>query len=813
MSSLPLFLPWRQTVRRFTRERGFVATVLLTLGLCLGANIAIFAVIDAVLLRALPYPEGERLVSVFNTYPGAGVERAGASLPNYYDRREAIEAFDAVAILQGGSAIVGEAGAPRRVSRGRVAPELFATLGVPVKGRTFTAEELDYARSGVAIITHGFWQSEFHGDPDVLGRTFVADGYDVEVIGLLPKGFRLPDSDARFFVPAASNEEDRGLDRRHSNNFQMIARLAPGATVAAAQAEIDAFNRRQVAEDPFQSLLENAGYATRVRPLRTDLVAEFRTTLLLLQGGVLALLLIGGVNLVNLLLIRASGRAKELAVRQALGAGRGRIASEILHETLLLGLLGGLLGCGLGAGGIRLLATLGADQLPLGATIGFDGRVALVAVLGSVAVGALLALPVIWFSLHRDLGHALNAESRGGTASRASQRLRHGFIVAQVGLAFVLLLGAGLLGTSLRRALQQPPGFAPAQLLTADLSLPYRGYPEATDRLAFLERLLAALAVLPGAEAVGANTCLPFSDNTNNNAIAIEGHTPGEGESIRAHYTSGVLGDYFRAMEIPLLEGRFLEAADNHREERVCVVDAVFARRYWGGESPLGRRLTNGPAFDEAEAHRIVGVVGAVKQVDLAEPFEQGAVYFPYRHYASLSTALTVRAPLPPAVMGQAMRNTVLELDEGLPLDNLRTMQSRIDERLLGRRSPAILAGIFAAVALLLAALGTYGVLAYAVNQRRREIGVRMALGALPGQVRGLFLGLGGRFLLLGTLFGVLGGWLLERGMRSVLYAVERLPWALVGLVAFVLFAVVLCASLIPSHRAARLSPLEALRD
>ena len=803
----------RQTLRRFARERGFTATVLLTLGLCLGANIAIYAVVDAVILRALPYKQSDRLVAVFNAYPGAGVDRAGTSLPNYYDRREAIEAFSHVSIVQGGSAIVGEEGSPRRVNRSRVSPEFFEALGVTLRGRTFTEDELIYENSGVAILTHGFWRSEFNEDPDVLGKQFIVDGYEVEVIGLLPAGFRYLSSEAQFYVPAASNEEDRQPDRRHSNNFGMIARLSDDASIASAQAEIDAFNAKQIEEDPYASLIKDAGYFTTVRSLHEDQILEIRPTLLLLQGGVFALLLIGGVNLVNLLLIRASGRSKELAVRQALGAGRHHIAREVVFETVLLGLGGGFLGCTLGWAGIHLLMTLGADQLPLGASIRFDGRIAAVALSAAVGVGVALAVPVIWFSLHRDLGHVLSSEGRTGTVSRVVQRMRHGFIVAQVALAFVLLLGAGLLGLSLGRALEVPPGFSADSVLTAGISLPWKHYSEPEQRLAFWERLLPAFENLPGVEQVGFSTSAPFGTNRNNNAIAVEGIDSGNGESIRAHFTMGVLGDYFKTMKIPLFEGRYLENGDSHREERVCVVDAEVARRYWKGESAIGRRLTNGPTFNEEEAFTVVGVVGTVKQTKLSETLAQGAVYFPYKYYGPLGGEWVVRSRLPSAVLAPALRKTVLELDALLPLENVETMQARIDDSLLMQRSPAILAGLFAGVALILASIGTYGVLAYSVNQRRREIGVRMALGAMPGQVRGLFLRLGGRLLLLGTVAGVIGGWLLERMMRSILFEVDRLPANLVLSVTFLMMLVVLAASLIPSHRASRLSPLEALRD
>lgn len=814
MHSLFSLTDFRQTLRRLARERGFAATVVLTLALCIGANVAIFAVVDAILVRALPFPEPDRLVTAFNAYPGAGVERAGASLPNYYDRRTAIKAFASTAIIQDGNAIIGEPGATQRVDRDRVSPEFFATLGVPLAlGRTFTEEEMFYKASNVAILTDAFWRKNFNADPNVLGRKFQVNSEPVTVIGVLPPGFRYLSGKAQFFVPAASNAEDRAPDRRHSNNFQLIARLAPGATLATAQAQIDAFNAQQKLDDPFADLIKGAGYKTTVALLHADHVREIRPALLLLQGGVLSLLLIGGVNLVNLLLIRASGRAKELAVRQALGASRRHIARSVLLETVLLATAGGLLGLAVGAGGIRLLATLGTDQLPLGATIVFDGRLAAAALAGSVLTGLALALPVVWFNLHGQLAPVLQAESRGGTVTRAAQRVRHGFIIAQVALAYVLLTGAGLLGLSLQRVLATPPGFRSEQVLTGRISLPWKNYPDDTKRLAFLERLLPALRAQPGVTSVGYVTALPMTGQTDNNALAVEGIVLPPGETVRAHYTSGAGGDYWRTLGIPLVEGRLLEEADNHREPKVCVVDQDFARRYWPGKSALGHRLTNGPRFDEKDCRTIVGVVGSVKQTGLTETGAQGSVYYAYAQYASSSFSVVVRSSLPPAALAPVLQKIVRQLDPELPVDDLKPMQAWVDGSLVSRRSPAVLAGIFAGVALLLAALGTYGVLAYAVSQRRREIGVRMALGAQPRQVLGQFLGLGVRLMLAGTALGVLGAWGAGRAMQSLLFGVGALHPGVLGATAAVMLLVVLAATFLPSHRASRVSPIDALRD
>lgn len=815
MNSLGSLAGFRQIVRRLVRERGFTTTILLTLALCIGANVAIFAVVDAILIRPLPYPYADRLVIVRNSYPGAGAPDSGASLNNYYERRGGkVAGFDSVSIVQRGSGIVGEAGSPNRIERDRVSPEFFDTLGVKLAmGRNFTEDEMLYANSGVLIITHEFWQNHFNGDPDVLNRTLVLDGFTTTIAGVLPPKFRFLDSKAQFFVPLASNLDEREPTRRHSNNMIMIARLAPGTTVEGAQAQMDAFNKVQLETDPYKQLVIDAGWCTPVRALRADVVRSVKDVLVLLQVGVLGLLVIGGVNLANLILIRANGRAKEFALRQALGAGRRHRAREILMETVLLSVVGGMLGLAVGAVGIRMLASLGTDQLPLGVNIVFDARVALVALIGSVIVGIALALPVIGFSLHRNLAPALSAESRGGTVSRAAQGVRHAFIVAQVALAFILLSGAGLLGMSLKKVLSTSPGFEPDQVLTASLSLPWKTYPETAPRQAFMERLLAELRAQPGVSHVALSDGLPFGGNYSDNATTVEGAEPKPGESIRTHFTAFAMGDFWQALGIPLIEGRFLEDADNQRDQKVCVVDQAFVARYWPTGSALGHRIATDVKVNEENAMTIVGVVGTVKTRDLTDKSPLGAIYVPFKLRAGSDFHVMLRTAVPPETMGATLRKIVLSLDPELPTDDIKVLRTRIDDSLVARRSPAMLAGIFAGVALLLAAIGTYGVLAYAVNQRRREIGVRMALGALPVQILQQFLSLGAKLLVVGVALGVLGAWATGRAMKSLLFDVATFDPAIVAATAGVLIAIVLSATLLPSRRASQVHPNEALRD
>jgi predicted permease len=798
-------------LRQLLKNPGFTAVAVLTLGICLGATLSIFAVVDAILLRSLPFPEPDRLVTPIKAYPLSGVPRARSSVADYYASREHIKAFASCAIVQSRSAIVDDGDGARRVPRDRISPEFFSTLRVPLlMGRSFTDEEMLTTQS-VAVLTHNFWQHYFNADPKVLGRTFAVDGVPLTVVGVLPAGYRYLSSKAQFYTPAASNPGDRVPTRRHGNNeFELIARLAPAATLASAQAEVDALNAVHLKDDPFAPTLKSQGFITRVKPLHAEHVESIKPTLLLLQGGVLFLLLIGGVNLVNLLLIRASSRAKELAVRQALGASRRHVVSQVMTEIVLLTLLGGLTGLAVAAGAIRLLPVLGAEQLPLGAYVTFDGRLAMTALLGGVVLGIVIAGPVAWFNLHRHPAHALQSDARGGTASHAAQKLRHGFIVAQIVLAFVLLTGAGLLGVSLKRVLETSPGFQAEHVLTAQLSLPRNNYQNTTARLDLLERLLPAIQNQPGVSAVAIGTSMPFGGDNNSGSVSLEGVL---GELRHAHRRNGVAGDYWRAMGIPLLEGRFLEDADNRGAQRVCVIDQDFARRYWPGESALGRRLSNGAKFDDAQASTIVGVVGSVKHNDLSDTQPLGMVYYPFSQWPGLNFSVIVRSSLAPVTLAPQLRKAVQQLDPALPLDDIKPMQTRLDDSLVTRRSPALLAGIFAATALLLAAVGIYGVLAFAVAQRRREIGVRMALGALPRQVLAQFIGLGARLLLIGITLGVLGAWAIGRAMQNVLFSVGAIHAGVLATTAGVMMFVVLLAVILPSRRAAKTDPMEALRS
>ena len=597
---------------------------------------------------------------VHNAYPAVGIERGSASIANYFERREVIDAFASVSLIRGRTYITGRPGSVERVISAQVTPEFFQTLGVALAmGQTFTDAELDYSSDKVAIITDRFWRSYFDADTKVLGRTFYQDSRLLTVIGVLPPRFRYLSNKYQIYRPMVHNPEERLPENRHGGRGQMIARLAEGRSIADAQAELKVFNVQELSTDPKAATIKETGYYTKVASLHQDHVRAVRPVLLLLQTGVLCLLLIGGVNLAGLLLIRASGRTKEFAVRQALGAGRWHTARAILIETMMLSLAGGVLGIVLSVFGLRLIELLGTDMLPLGADIGFDSRVAVVSILASVAVGICIALPIIWLNLRHTTNVQLQCETRGGTSSRSVQHLRHSLIVCQIAVAFMLLCGAGLLGVSLKQTLDTSPGFESEQVLTAGLSLNSKHIPW-QQRGNLTRRLLSRLQAIPGVTHAASSSPLPFATATAKKSAISTESSVSAGSTLRTHHFSWVSPDYFRAMSIPLREGRFFEASDDN-DPRVAVIDEAFASQYWPNGDAIGRRFTrdartmvdvNGSEttradFDESSAYTIVGIVGNVKHRDLTETEQPGSVYLPYTN--QLGYHLVLRTSVSPA--------------------------------------------------------------------------------------------------------------------------------------------------------------------
>jgi predicted permease len=812
----------RFVCRQLLKNPGFTAVAVLTVAICVGANLAIFAVIDAILVRSLPFPEPDRLVVVHNSQPGAGIERGPATVANYFERRQSIKAFESVSICREESYTVGESTSSRRVTCAQVTPEFFDTLGVRLAmGEPFTDAHLDFGPNLVAILTDRFWRSYFGGDPDVLGRRIIINSESAIVIGVLPSGYRYLSSNAEIYRPLAHHPEVRTSPGRHSElactfDGQMVARLAKHSSIVEARTQLNVLNEQWLASDPMGQTIKDTGFHTVVAPLREDYVRSVKPMLLLVQAGVLCLLMIGGINLVSLQLIRATGQSKENAIREALGASRWTIARSVLVETTMLSLGGGALGVWIAVAGIGLVRSLGATQLPLGADITFDHRIAAAAIVASLVVGVCMALPIITINRRASPQLCLQGEGRGATASRSVQQLRQAFIIAQIAIAFVLLCGAGLLGVSFQRMLEKPTGFTSEPVLTGQMTLPWMNYRSPTTKIPFVRRLMEEVRTLPGVTHAAVSSALPFTaEGSAARTIRTEEMNSHSSGHLQAHYFSYVSPEYWKTMGIPLLQGRLFDDGDLQNSPRgapgVAVVDEVFARKYWPGGDAIGRDFST--ILGEAKEGRnltVIGIVSSVKQTDLAETQKLGAVYEPYSFSTDLR--LLVRASVPVNTLIPSVKKRVREIDSEIPIENFKTLQMYIDESLVARRSPAILAGIFAGVALLLAAVGTYGVLAYAVAQRRREIGVRLALGAMPQGIARQFLWFGLRLLAMGSVLGCVGAWAAGRAMQGVLFEVQSLhvPTFVGAVVALGL--VTLMASLLPAIRAARISPMEALR-
>jgi predicted permease len=814
----------RRSLRVLLNERTFSATVLLTLALCLGANVAIYSVVHAVLLEPLPFEEPDRLVVVSNAYPAAGVPRAANGVVDFFERRENVAAFAEVAIYQGGGNTIGESGSTERVTSLRVSPSFFPLLGVQAAlGRTFLEEEMEVGNHLKVVLTHAAWQEYYGGSADAVGRDMRIDGRPYTVVGVLDEDFVMPDrADVRLYLPLAFEPEARRLDNWHSNSFQMLARLAPGASAEQALAQNLALNDAlidQWNQPNARQLLTDAGYTTIVVPAADDMVRDIRPVLYMLWAGVAFVLLIGCVNIANLMLARAQTRLTDVATRLALGASRSRVAGAVFTESIVLSVLGGVLGLAVGAAGLLWLERVGATDLPRGTEIGIDIPVVLFALGLAVATGAIFGAIPMASVMRGDLSPVFRGGGRTGTASRRAVAVRSGLVVSQVGLAFVMLVGAGLMLASFRSALSVDPGFEPEGVLTGFLSLPSARYEDGDARRRFWDELLAEVRSLPGVAAASVTTQLPFTGESSASLILPEGYVLAPGESLLAPFQTIAGPGYFEALGVEVLQGRAFQESDEPGVPRVVIIDEWLANRYWPEGGAVGDRMVFGvvPGTDsipDESLYTVVGIVETVKQNDLTTPASEhvGAYYFTYRQQPPAFVTLTVRTTTEdaPAVTPE-IRSTLARLDAELPFFGVETMEARIDESLTRRRVPLVLLGVFAAVALFLAVVGIYGALAYNVSQRTREIGIRMAMGSDPGDV---FRGVVARGLGVTAAGLVLGGaaaYFLTRLIESLLFGVAATDVRVIAGVALLLAAVAAAACTIPARRATRVNPVEAL--
>jgi putative ABC transport system permease protein len=806
----------RFALKLLWKERSFTAAALLTLALCIGANTAMFSVVSSVLLKPLPFAAPERLVRIYNSYPKAGIERGSNAVPDYYDRLE-LQAFENLAMYNTEGMTIGESGRPQRVVGQAATPSLFGLLGVEAAlGRTFTPEEGEPGNERHTILSYGLWQDQFAGAADAIGSTIRINDIPHTITGVMPRGFVFEDPEVQLWVPLAFTAEQRSDDARHSNSWEMLGRLRDGHAVERAQAEVNALNARLEEQFPqFREILHNVGYRAVVTDYQSDLTREVSGTLWLLQAGVLLVLLIGCVNIANLVMVRSTARHRELATRSALGARHARLVRQLITEGVVLALLGGLLGVLAGWAGVRGIAAFAAAELPRGAEITMDLQTILVALAIALSAGLLFGAIPVTRLLRGELSAVFRDEGRTGTASRTTRALRGGLVVAQVSLAFALLIGAGLLMASFVRMMRVDPGFDAARLLTASLSMPVTRYPDADAQRQFTATLMERVRAIPGAQAASATNVLPFGGSMNASAITPEGYAPEPEEALAAPVNSRVSDGYFDAMRIDVRAGREFAAGDGAGAPLVAMVDRTLAERFWPGRDPLGQRIAEGvPGFGEELTYRtIVGVVDDVRVVGITGEQPPGHMYTPLAQQPVTALFIMVRTHGEPTALTNAVRAILTELDPDMPLYQVMTMDQRVSASLTTERARMLLLGGFASLALLLAAVGLYGVLAYTVAQRSAEIGIRMALGSSAQDVFRMVLGEGARLVAIGLTLGLAGSLALARLIGSMLYGVAPTE-PLVYLLVLVLLAVTaLAATVVPARRAMSVDPLVAMRD
>ncbi len=813
----------RIAVRMMLKNPGFSLVVVLTLGLGIGANTAIFSVVNAVLLRPLAYKDSGSLVNIWGKFDTQGIPRNWLSEPEYWDLRDRNESFSELGAysLGNGANLTSNDSPPMQVSAPAATATLFQILGVPTElGRTFTADEDQPGHDHEALLSFALWKSLFGGDPQIVGKSIQLDGQPYAIVGVLRKDFALGGKQD-LWVPL-------GLDRakpqdRGSHYLRVTARLKPRITLAQASAEMDRFAAQLGRENP-NNYVAGSGWGMFIVPLKEQLVGSVRPALLVLLSAVAFVLLIACVNVANLLQTRASAREKELSIRAAMGAGRARIMRQFLTESLVLAAAGGALGLFLAYWGVYALRLLVPQNFPRMDEVGVDPLVLLFTLGISLLTGLVFGLAPAWQVGRVNLQGTLKETGQSTSAARGTRRLRQILVVSEMALAVLLLVGAGLLIRSFQHLLEVNPGFQPQHLLSMRLSPPTKAYPDGVPLQTFYQQVLDRVKTIPGVQAAGAVSELPLSDSSSSGSTFFEQTSvtdlPRYAPMNNLPYTEidyrTVVPGYFQAMQIPLVRGRLLTDADTSDALRVAVVDRDFANRFWPNEDPIGKRIavqaiakSNPPI---PQWCTVVGVVGHVKHYGPdVEGREQA--YFPLAQLSFARTMyLAVRTTLEPASVTSAIRQQVLAVDRNMPIYEVSTMDQLLSNSVVQPRLNLTLLVAFAAIALVLAAVGIYGVMAYTVTQRTHEIGIRMALGAQGEDVLKQVLGEGARLAALGLGLGLVGSLVAMRLITTMLFGVKPTDPLTFAAVAVVLASVALAACYIPARRATRVDPLTALR-
>ena len=804
----------RHGVRAFLKTPGFAAVVVATLALGIGANTAIFSVVNAVLIRPLPYPSSERLITLWNKYPKMGLSQSAISGPDFVDRSKSSRVFEQVGAVTDASLNLTGSGDPERIRGVRASAGLFQVLGVqPALGRAFRPEEDRPGAEPVVVVSHGLFERRFGGDRAWVGRSVLLNGKSHTLVGVMPAGFAYPSPQTEMWVPLALSADQVDPSQRGNEYLAAVARLKPGVTQEAAQAEMDRITTKILQDSPpsMREYLEGAGWGCVLVPLKENVVGDSGKALLVLLGAVGFVLLVACANVSGLQLARAATRQREIAIRTALGAGRWRLIRQLLTESLLLCAVGGILGVLLAAWGVDLLMRMRPANLPRLEEVSLDSRVLLFSAAISMLAAILSGLAPALRLSRASPNEALKEGGRSATGGLKHLRVQRLLVVSQVSLALVLLIGAGLMLRSFQSLMQVDAGFDPRSVLTAYVSLPSSKYPDPQTRLAFFDQLLGRMRALPGVRSVAVGSLVPLAEGNWTASFFPEGQEPGRGEASPLASMRLVSPGYFRTLGIPLRRGRDFTDHDDAASPGVVVVDDAAARRLWPGEDPLGKRITFSDSAEGAAWLSVVGVVGEIKDVSLdRKPMLH--VYRPYAQHAIPGMFLALRTGSSPAGILPAVRQELRSLDPDQPLYAVQTMQSYVNDSLAQPRLRFLLIALFASVALLLSALGVYAVISHAVGQRIQEIGIRMALGARRSDVVRLVIGQGLPLVLLGASIGLVAALGLSRVLGSLLYGVTARDPGTFAAVSVLLVLVALAACYLPARRAAKVDPLTALR-
>ncbi len=817
-----LFHDVRYAFRAFARNPGFALAAILSLAIGIGANSAIFSVADALLVHSLPYKDAGRLAILWNRSPGLDIAQDWFSPAQYLDIKTGHSGFEQVAIAYGGNDNLTGGAEPERVGTIHVSSNLFPMLGAtPALGRLFVPEEDFTGRSTTAVLTDGMWSGRFARDPHVIGKSLLINGLSYEIVGVLSPSFSLP----REVLPTLYGPEqpdvflpfplppDAANIRTHED-YNILGKLKPGVSVPQAQAEMDTLTARLRRDFP-DSYPPNGGLTFSIVPLQDQVIGGIRRSLLILLAAVGFVLLIACGNVANLLLSRAVARQQEIAVRAALGAGRARIIRQLLTESLLLALGGGVLGVVLCFAGVKGIHVLSAGNIPRTQDISVNFEVLLFSLLLSIVSGIVFGLAPALRISRLDFHDVLKDGSRGSTGANAvwgrGQNLRRLLVVSELALSVILLIGAGLLVRSFIRLQNVPPGFNPQNVLTFDLALSGHRYDDPQFRLNTYRRFWDSLERLPGVTAAGGITSLPLSQAFAWTPITVEGRVPLPGEKFLNADERIVASRYFEAMEIPLLRGRLFDEHDTLTSPRSVLVDDYMAQQLWPGQDPVGKRIHIVEMASGGPWQTVVGVVGRVKHESL-DSNPRIAFYLAETQFPVRELTIAVRSTRDPAALAASVKSGLHALDSDLPMYSVRTMDQRVAESLARRRFAMLLLALFAAVALVLATIGIYGVMSYLVNQGTREIGIRAALGATPRAILALVVRQGMTLSALGLSLGLVGAFALTRFLRSLLFGIDVTDPYTFAAVSILLGCVALLATGIPAHRASRVDPAVSLR-